>query len=87
MELIITSGGRDLRALDIIALTSGFGEERLQQRETQSALYLFDESLDLDQPLTVRFQTETNSDWQTILQAIERERALVRARATRSGSH
>ena len=87
MELIITSGGRDLRALDIIPLTSGFGEERLQQRETQSALYLFDESLDLDQPLTVRFQTETNSDWQTILQAIERERALVRARATRSGSH
>lgn len=86
-ELIISSGGRDLSPLDVIPLTSGFGEERLQQRETQSALYLFDESIDLDQPLTVRFQTETNTDWQTTLQAIERERALVRARAARSGSH
>jgi hypothetical protein len=87
MELIITTGGRDYRALDVIPLTSGFGEERLRQRETQSALYLFDESIDLDQPLTVTFETETNSDWQTTLQAIERERALIRARASRSVSH
>ena len=87
MELIITSGGRDFRALDIIPLSSGFGEERLQQRETQSALYLFDEAIDLDQPLTVTFQTLTNSDWELTLQAVERERALVRARAARSGSH
>lgn len=85
MELIITSGGRDFRALDIIPLSSGFGEERLKQRETQSAIYLFDGAIDLDQPLTVTFQTETNSGWEQTLQIIERERALVRARATRSG--
>jgi hypothetical protein len=83
-ELIITSGGRDFRALDIIPLSSGFGEERLKQRETQSAIYLFDEAIDLDQPLTVTFQTVTNSAWEQTLQAIERERALVRARASRS---
>jgi hypothetical protein len=83
-ELIITSGGRDFRALDIIPLSSGFGEERLKQRETQSAIYLFDEAIDLDQPLTVTFQTQTNSSWEQTLQAIERERALVRARAARS---
>ena len=83
-ELIITSGGRDFRALDIIPLSSGFGEERLKQRETQSAIYLFDEAIDLDQPLTVTFQTESNSGWEQTLQAIERERALVRARAARS---
>ena len=85
MELIITSGGRDFRALDIIPLTSGFGEERLKQRETQSALYLFDEAIDVDQPLTVRFQTESNAGWEQTLHLIERERALVRARAARSG--
>jgi hypothetical protein len=84
-ELIITSGGRDFRALDIIPLSSGFGEERLKQRETQSAIYLFDEAIDLDQPLTLTFQTQTNSGWEQTLQAIERERALVRARAARSG--
>lgn len=83
-ELIITSGGRDFRALDIIPLSSGFGEERLKQRETQSAIYLFDEAIDLDQPLTLTFQTQTNSGWEQTLQAIERERALVRARASRS---
>lgn len=85
MELIITSGGRDFRSLDIIPLSSGFGEERLKQRETQSAIYLFDEAIDLDQPLAVTFQTVTNSLWEQTLHAIERERALVRSRAARSG--
>ena len=85
MELIITSGGRDFRALDIIPLSSGFGEERLKQRETQSAIYLFDAAIDLDQPLTVTFQTQADNSWELTLQAIERERALVRARAARSG--
>lgn len=85
MELIITSGGRDFRALDIIPLSSGFGEERLRQRETASAIYLFDEAIDLDQPLTVTFQTQSDNSWERTLQAIERERALVRARAARSG--
>ncbi len=84
-ELIITSGGRDFRALDVIPLSSGFGEERLKQRETQSAIFLFDEAIDLDQPLTVTFQTRSDNSWEQTLQAIERERALVRARAARSG--
>lgn len=83
-ELIITSGGRDFRALDIIPLSSGFGEERLKQRGTQSALYLYDEAIDLDQPLTVIFQTERSDDWEQTLQSIERERALVRSRAAKS---
>jgi len=67
MELVITSSGRDFRALEVLPLSSGFGEQRLKQRETQSAIYLFDEAIDLDQPLT----------------RVERERALVRARASR----
>jgi len=85
-ELVITSGGRDFRALDVIPLSSGFGEERLKQRETQSALYLFEEAIDLDQPLTVTFQTERSDDWELTLREIERERALVRARAAKSAS-
>jgi hypothetical protein len=82
MELVITSSGRDFRALDVIPLSSGFGEQRLSQRETQSAIYLFDEAIDLDQPLTVTFQNVRNDDWEQILTRVERERALVRARAT-----
>ena len=83
MELVITSSGRDFRALEVLPLSSGFGEQRLKQRETQSAIYLFDESIDLDQPLTVTFQSVRNDSWDQILTRVERERALVRARASR----
>ncbi|MGH7651860.1 MAG: hypothetical protein ACREMS_08445 [Gemmatimonadaceae bacterium] len=87
MELVITSSGRDFRPLELVPLSSGFGEQRLKQRETQSALYLFDEEIDLDQPLTVTFQNVRNDDWEQILTRVERERALVRARATRPSDH
>ena len=87
MELVITSSGRDFRALDVLPLSSGFGEQRLKQRETQSAIYLFDDAIDLDQPLTVTFQNVRNVDWEQILTRIERERALVRARASQPADH
>jgi len=83
MELVITSSGRDFRALEVLPLSSGFGEQRLRQRETQSAIYLFDEAIDLDQPLSVTFQNVRDDSWEQILTRVERERALVRARASR----
>ncbi|HEY3134362.1 MAG TPA: hypothetical protein VGJ47_06995 [Gemmatimonadaceae bacterium] len=82
MELVITSSGRDFRPLEVLPLSSGFGEQRLKQREAQSAIYLFDEAIDLDQPLSVTFQNVRDDTWETILTRIERERALVRARAS-----
>ena len=85
MELVITSSGRNFRALEVIPLSSGFGEQRLKQRETHSALYLYDSDVDLDQPLTVTFQDQQSSLWEQILTRVERERVLVRARAGRSG--
>jgi hypothetical protein len=83
MELVITSSGRDFRALEVLPLSTGFGEQRLKQRETQSAIYLFDEAIDLDQPLSLTFQNVRDDSWDQILTRVERERALVRARATR----
>ncbi|HEV7388123.1 MAG TPA: hypothetical protein VGN73_05865 [Gemmatimonadaceae bacterium] len=83
MELVITSSGRDFRPLEVVPLSSGFGEQRLKQREAQSAIYLFDEAIDLDQPLSVSFQNLRDDSWEQILTRIERERALVRARASR----
>ena len=82
MELVITSSGRDFRPLEVIPLSSGFGEQRLKQREAQSAIYLFDEAIDLDQPLSVAFQNIRDDSWEQILTRVERERALVRARAS-----
>ncbi len=86
MELVITSGGQDFRPVDVIPLSTGFGEQRLRQRETQSAVYLFPGDIDVDHPLTVSFQGQRSTIWEQLLQRIERERALVRARATRSGN-
>jgi len=81
MEFIVTSVGRDFRPIDVIPLSAGFGRQRLQQRATQRALYVFDPQVDVNQPLTVQYETARNADWSLILPRLERERALVRSRA------
>lgn len=81
-ELTLSVSGRDYRPLEVIALSSGFGEQRLNVRETQSALYLFGDGIDLAQPIIVRMQGNEDPSWSGILQRIEQERALIRGRAT-----
>lgn len=86
-EFIISSTGRDHRPLDLIPLTPGFGEYRLRQREVQSALLVFDGQLDINQPLSARFEGVSSvTDWNAVLQRVERERALVRSRAGATGA-
>lgn len=80
-EFIITSVGRDFRPLEIIPLTAGFGRQRLRQRDTQRAIYVFDPRLDVNQPLVVQYESARSTEWAAILSRIERERALVRTRA------
>ena len=81
LEMTINSAGQDFRPLEVIPVSGGFGEQRLQPRVTQTALYVFDDALDVNQPLVVSFGNERNSGWSAILSTIERERALVRSRA------
>lgn len=84
-DFTVTSGGREYRPFDIIPLSPGFGSQRLQPREQQSALLLFEEGLDVSQPLVVTMGSQRNTDWETILlKTIDPERAAIRARA---GSH
>ncbi|MFN5583368.1 hypothetical protein [Gemmatimonas sp.] len=81
-EFIISNTGRDFRPLDMVPLTPGFGEYRLKQREVQSALLVFDGQIDVNQPVTAQLEsTPSVTDWNQVLQRIERERALVRSRA------
>jgi len=84
LELTVTSAGRDYRPVEVIPLSSGFGEQRLQPRETQSALYLFDDALNVNQPLVASLGSERNTSWDAILRTIERERSLIRSRAQQS---
>jgi hypothetical protein len=80
-EFIISNVGRDFRPLEVIPLTPGFGEQRLRQNGRQDAIYVFDSQLDVQQPLTVAYETARNEGWADLLPQIERERAAVRSRA------
>jgi hypothetical protein len=84
-ELILSTGGREFRPLEIVPLSPGFGEQRLRQRDVKSALYVFDGSMDLNQPLEVTAEaTRDATSWSAaVLPRVERERALVRSRASR----
>ncbi len=82
MEIVIRNTGRDFRPLDVFPMTPGFGEYRLRQRDTQSALFVFDGQVDPNQPLSIIVETTESGGWQTVLQRVERERALVRSRAS-----
>ena len=81
MEFIVTGVGRDFRPIEIFPVTPGFGQQRLRQREVQTALYAFDPQLNVNQPMTVQYESTRNTDWSVILSRIERERVLVRSRA------
>jgi hypothetical protein len=80
-EVVIASGGRDYRPLDVLPLSAGFGQQRVGQREVQSAIYLFDDGVDPNQPLTVSVQGAQSASWRAQLPVIERERAVIRSRA------
>jgi hypothetical protein len=85
-DITVTSGGRDFRPVDVVPLTSGFGEERLQPRERQRGLLIFEEGVDASQPMAVSVGTVRNVDWDLgstgILRKLDTERASIRGRAT-----
>ncbi|MEO8335464.1 MAG: hypothetical protein ABI664_10855 [bacterium] len=83
LELTLTVAGRDYRPVEILPLSTGFGEQRLQPRETQTALYLFDDALDINQPLIVSLGSDRNESWSGRLKVIEQERVLIRSRANK----
>ncbi|HVE79486.1 MAG TPA: hypothetical protein VNA89_11515 [Gemmatimonadaceae bacterium] len=80
-EVRLTSAGLDFRPLELFPVTGGFGEQRLGARETQSAIYLFEDRLDLQQPLTLEVEGVRTSAWADVMRAVERERVLIRTRA------
>jgi hypothetical protein len=81
MDILIRSAGRDFRPLDALPVKPGFGDGRLAQRESRSAVYAFDPAIDLTQPITVTIGTQTSSAWNDIAQRIELERSYVWSRA------
>lgn len=80
-DLQLVQFGRLARARTVLPVTPGWGKQRLQQQETQIAVYVFGEAFDYEQPLAVRYGVEESGDWDRIIRVLEVERAKVRARA------
>ena len=77
---IVNQGIRE-RPLAIQAITPGWGVQRLDQQETQMAIYAFSPFINLDLDLEIEYRDARNAGWQRILTVLEAERAKVRARA------
>jgi hypothetical protein len=84
-DLQLSHMGRLLRPASVIPMSQGFGTQRLQQQETQLAVYVFDHAIDHDQPITVRYGFEQSDAWTSIIPRLEVERAKVRARTASGG--
>ena len=80
-DLTVTSQNRLFRPAAIVPLSAQWSSLQLKQRETASAIYLFEEGIVLFEPLTVSYDGVSSTQWEQSLRAIELERARVDARA------
>ncbi|MBR9989593.1 MAG: hypothetical protein KFH98_07550 [Gemmatimonadetes bacterium] len=79
-DLQIVYQSRLLRPSLIIPLTGGWGRQRLDQQETQTAIYGFDTSIDFGQVMTVRYGMQESEQWRQTIVRLENERAQIRSR-------
>lgn len=84
-DLTITSQNRLFRPIQILPLSPLWGGQRLGQRETATALYVFEDGIRITDPFVVDYVVVRNSDWEQILRVLDRERASVLARAAAAG--
>jgi hypothetical protein len=79
--LTIISRNRVFRPVGMVPLSPRFGELMLHQRETASAIYLYEGGIALFEPMTVAYEGIISEQWQRILPILDRERAAVLSRA------
>jgi hypothetical protein len=80
-NLQIMHQGRQMRAAAIVALTPGWGRQRLAQQEDQRAIYAFAGKFDYNQGLPVRYGADQSDAWTGIIPKLETERVKILARA------
>lgn len=84
-DLLLSSQGLRFRPRAIDPVTPGFDRRRLNQQETQMAIYAFDAGIDLSVDLVVEYQGTESQAWETIIPVIQAERSKVIARARSDG--
>jgi hypothetical protein len=71
---------RLIRPSSILPITTGWGQQRLGQQESQTAIYVFEGPVDYTQSMRVRYGAPESDEWTTIIPRLETERAKVLAR-------
>ncbi len=79
-DLLLSSQGLRFRPLAIQPVTPGWNRRRLNQQETQMAIYAFDTGIDLAVDLVVQYQGTESGAWDAIIPTLQAERSKVRAR-------
>lgn len=79
-ELQLIAQGSRRRPDAILPVTPTWGERRLAQRETETAVYAFAGSVDLESDLVVVYGLMESHQWASILPRIQAERARARSR-------
>jgi len=87
-ELNIGSRGQLFRPIGVVPLSTAWDTYQLEARQQAMAIYLFPEGISFRERLLVGYQGLVNDSWSRTLNAVERERSavLARARATRADS-
>lgn len=83
-DVHLVNRGLRYRPLALRPVTPGWGTQRLDQEETQMAVFAYGRGIDLDQELAVEYRGDRGGGWDGILRSIQAERARVLARE-RSG--
>ena len=79
--LIITGQNRSFRPVAMLANSRAFSDRQLSQRETATAIYIYEDGIRLADPFTLSYEGQSSNQWSVILRLLERERAAVDARA------
>jgi len=80
LDLSLTSSGLSHRPATVHPITPGWDRERLEQRDTQMAVYAFPTQVDFHQSFTVDYGVGISGEWSRLLPLLQRERARIRAR-------
>ena len=79
--LTIMDQSRLFRPTAFLPLSPAFGDRQVRQRETATAIYVFEDGLRMFDPFTLEYDGVSTNEWERILPKLERERAAVAVRA------
>ena len=79
--LTIISRNRLFRPIQILPASPLWNQHRLVQRETATAVYVFEDGIAVLEPFTVEYGGIRSDRWGSTLRRIERERARIQSRS------